>query len=154
MIEIYHKRLYIEGQMSSIRQIGIMGLLTVMIVAGGGAGWWMRANKTGSQAVAGTSVPEKRAVIIVNTGEKRIEKTVENIDGMTALDATREAADGQMEVSGTGGGAFVTGIAGRNVKAENKEFWEMMINNQPAVVGAGTYVVQPGDTVEWRVSTY
>jgi hypothetical protein len=143
MIEIYHKRLYIEGQMSSKKQIGIMILLTVMIVAGGGAGWWMRTQKTAPEAVAGSSVLEEGAVVVVN-----------GVTGETALEATRKTVGGQLEVSGTGSSAFVVGISGRKADSSKREFWEMKINGQTATVGAGSYVLQPGDVIEWRINTY
>lgn len=45
-------------------------------------------------------------------------------------------------------GDMVTGIDGLN--ADDKHFWSFLVNGKEATVGAGTYTIKAGDTVEFR----
>lgn len=77
---------------------------------------------------------------------------VSSFIGKTALEATKSNA--QVEESGTGENSFVVGINGRSADSKKKEFWELVINGAPAQVGAGSYIIQNGDIILWKLSTY
>lgn len=72
----------------------------------------------------------------------------------TALDLTRFAVDGEIKTQGEGKMALVTSINDREADFSKREFWELVVNGEPAQVGAGSYIVQAGDKIEWRISTY
>jgi len=92
----------------------------------------------------------------------REQKTVLNIDnqtydvssfvGKSALDATTNFA--KVEQSGTGQNTFVTGINGKIADPKKKEFWELDANGAETQVGAGSYIIQSGDSILWKISTY
>lgn len=73
-------------------------------------------------------------------------------EGETALELTKRLAE--VKSSGEGGNAFVTEINRRAADQGKKEFWELLINDQQATVGAGAYVVKDGDKITWRIATY
>ena len=50
--------------------------------------------------------------------------------------------------------AFVTKIDQKEALANNKEFWAFYVNGKQAAVGAGSYVAQNNDTIEWKIETY
>ncbi|MEI6533019.1 MAG: DUF4430 domain-containing protein [Candidatus Roizmanbacteria bacterium] len=50
--------------------------------------------------------------------------------------------------------AFVTGINNRLADDSKHEFWALYVNGKQAQVGAGSYIVKQGDTIEWKIETY
>ena len=72
--------------------------------------------------------------------------------GKTALETTTNFA--KVETTGTGQNAFVTGINGRIADPKKKEFWELDANGAETQVGAGSYIIQKGDSILWKLSTY
>lgn len=46
-------------------------------------------------------------------------------------------------------GALVTKIGGKENGADNR-YWQYWVNNQKPEVGAGLYILQAGDIVEWK----
>lgn len=72
--------------------------------------------------------------------------------GKTTLIATQSVA--KVETSGVGTDAFVTAINNRKANTKKHEFWELIINGKPSQVGAGSYTIQNGDSLLWKLSTY
>lgn len=72
--------------------------------------------------------------------------------GKSALEATKSFA--KVEESGTGQNAFVTSINGKSADSKKREFWELVINGQSSQVGSGNYIIQKGDSILWKLSTY
>lgn len=72
--------------------------------------------------------------------------------GKSALEATK--ANIEIQESGTGQNAFVTGINGKVADTKKKEFWELVINDTSAQVGAGSHIIQNGDSILWKLNTY
>lgn len=60
----------------------------------------------------------------------------------------------KIEKSGEGENTFITGLEGRSVDDQKKEFWEFLVNGEQAEVGAGTYAIQNNDKIEWKISNY
>lgn len=67
--------------------------------------------------------------------------------GKTAMEILKAGAE--VIVQDSSFGEFVTTING--VEQTDSEFWLFYINNEPASVGAGDYVTNEGDDVEWRL---
>jgi len=56
----------------------------------------------------------------------------------------------RIETSGTGENAFVTSING--VRSDStKNYWSFSINDEPATVGAGSYVTNNHDNIVWEL---
>lgn len=72
--------------------------------------------------------------------------------GSTALDLLE--ATTRVEFDGAGGSAYVTSIEGRTAQAEKREFWSFYLNGNQAEIGAGSYILQNNDVIEWRIETY
>ena len=91
-------------------------------------------------------------VTISADGEPTVYTDVSVEEGTMALALTQEVA--QVEASGEGEMAFVTSLNGRSASNESREFWAFYVNGEAAQVGAGSYTVQNGDNIEWRIETY
>lgn len=72
--------------------------------------------------------------------------------GKTALDLLKQTT--KLETKGEGKNAFVISINGRSADEKKKEYWSIYINGKPAELGAGSYILQSGDKIEWRIETY
>lgn len=69
------------------------------------------------------------------------------VAGKTVLETLTELA--VVETQKSVYGDYVTGINGVSSSAE--KFWLFYVNGQPATVGAGEYIAQAGDIIEWRL---
>ncbi len=76
---------------------------------------------------------------------------VEFTEGQTALDVTKKVA--KVEMKGEGGQAFVISINERHVDEKKKEFWSLSINGKDSEVVTGSYIVQAGDVIAWKIKT-
>lgn len=72
--------------------------------------------------------------------------------GETALQLLERAQ--VIKTNGSGENAFVVQIGQRLADEKKKEYWSFYVNGQPAQVGAGSYKLTPGDTIEWKIETY
>ncbi|MBI3984267.1 DUF4430 domain-containing protein [Candidatus Microgenomates bacterium] len=79
-------------------------------------------------------------------------KTVAVNSGETALAVLQRVAT--VVTSGEGANAFVTAINGRKADTSKREFWSFYVNGKQAEVGAGSYVLQSNDQIQWRIETY
>ncbi|OGY28264.1 MAG: hypothetical protein A2Z42_01820 [Candidatus Woykebacteria bacterium RBG_19FT_COMBO_43_10] len=136
-------------------------LISIAIVIVAVMGWNLASNnqpetpQPAPTSVADTQVGAARATVTINPGNGGNVLSVQDVvaeEGETALDLTKKVAD--VVTSGEGEMAFVTSIDGRAADSSKNEFWELVINGEPAKVGAGSYTVQDGDKIEWRISTY
>lgn len=91
---------------------------------------------------------EQKTVLTI--GNQSID--ISSFVGKSALEATINFA--KIEESGTGQNAFVTSIDGKVADSKKRQFWELVINGVSAQVGAGSYIVQKGDSILWKLSTY
>jgi hypothetical protein len=81
------------------------------------------------------------------------EVSYEGVAGVTAL-VQLQTLDPVVEMTGEGEMAFVTGINGRVADESKNEFWAFYINDESAQVGAGTYVMEDGDIITWKLETF
>jgi hypothetical protein len=77
---------------------------------------------------------------------------VSSFIGKTALEATESTVE--VVTNGTGENAFVTSIDGREADAKKREFWEFLINGSQSQVGAGSYIVQNNDQIQWKITNF
>jgi hypothetical protein len=77
---------------------------------------------------------------------------ISNFIGKTALEATQSMI--KVVTSGSGINAFVTSIDGREADANRREFWEFLINGSQSQVGAGSYIVQNNDQIQWKITNF
>lgn len=110
---------------------------------------------TSTRNAAVEQVNTVSASITITPGEEEQILSAQEVkvnEGKTALDLTEKVAD--VETSGEGEMAFVTSINDREADASKNEFWELIINGEPAQVGAGSYEIKDGDKIEWRIATF
>ncbi len=72
--------------------------------------------------------------------------------GTTALDLLRTQT--KIATQGEGTQAFVTKIGSREVDPKNREYWSFEVNGKEAPVGAGSYLLQNGDSIVWLLKNY
>lgn len=71
----------------------------------------------------------------------------------TALDLLKQTTSSAVTV-GENENAYVVGINGIKAEEEKKEFWSFYVNGKLAPVGAGSYILQEGDKIEWKKENY
>lgn len=134
----------------------IAGLLVTIVVLG--SGYFVATNFPSQNETKVDSTQQDvktlKVSVVLNFGEEEKTNTYSlNLEsGKTALEATKKVAD--VVTSGEGELAFVTSIRDREADSDKNEFWEFVINGEPAQIGAGSYVVKNGDKLEWRISTF
>lgn len=130
-------------------------LLLLVFVLLLGFGFWnlkLRNQKTVVQNEK--TVVEYRANLTISDGQDVKSYDVSQFIGKSALEATNAVLDGKMTTNGTGTNAFVTSINGRIADPKKHEFWELDANGAETQVGAGSYIIQNGDKIEWKINTY
>lgn len=100
-----------------------------------------------------TSEKTEKIKVTIKADSQEKSYQVEAAVGKTALETTKLATS-DIETTGEGQSAFITAINGRQADPNKKEFWKLVINNEDAKVGAGSYTVQKGDTISWEIDTY
>lgn len=145
--------------MKNLQNWIIIGILALVAIFGGG--YYLSQNKadepgkqTTNVATESSQVKNFVASLQINDGENIVSYDLVDGEGQTALEVTQKATGGQVETSGEGINAFVTSINGRKADDSKKEYWELVVNDKPASVGAGSYKVKNGDAITWRISKY
>jgi hypothetical protein len=77
---------------------------------------------------------------------------ISNFVGKTALEATE--AKTIVITNGTGTNAFVASINNRIADTKKREFWEFDVNGKEAEVGAGSYILNNHDEIEWKITNF
>lgn len=90
--------------------------------------------------------------IIHPTKESKKYIDVRFVEDQTVLDLTKKVVD--IGAEGDGEMAFVTSIDGTKADSKKREFWALYVNGKMAEVGAGSYKVQNGDAITWKIETY
>ncbi|QAY71295.1 DUF4430 domain-containing protein [Xylanimonas protaetiae] len=81
------------------------------------------------------------------------EVSYDGVAGLTALELLLRL-DPTATATGEGANAFVTAIGGRAADPTKNEFWAFYVNGEQAQVGAGTYEMQDGDKITWKLETF
>lgn len=90
------------------------------------------------------------SVLVPGAKEKTISLSVPS--DATALEALEQFFP--VETTGKGPEAYITAINAYKASSEKKEFWAFYVNNKQAAVGAGSYKLQNGDVIIWKIETY
>ena len=98
------------------------------------------------------NVQELKTTLAINGDSGTESFDVSGFIGKTALAATE--ANAKVVTTGTGVNAFVTSINGRSADSKKHEFWELDANGNETQVGAGSYIIQKGDSILWKLNTY
>jgi cell division protein YceG involved in septum cleavage len=98
------------------------------------------------------AVQEIKTTLSVDEGSGPKSFDISGFIGKTALDATQSGF--KVVTNGTGVNAFITGIDKRMVNSKKHEFWQFDVNGSEAQVGAGSYIIQKGDSILWHINTY
>ncbi len=72
--------------------------------------------------------------------------------GKTALDLLEKYS--KVGLQGNGVNAFVTTIDGLTADASKRKYWAFYVNGKLADVGAGSYKLQNGDKIVWKIESY
>jgi len=73
--------------------------------------------------------------------------------GKTVLEATESSLE-EIKTEGTGKNAYITSLNGKTADTNKNEFWELIINEKPSEVGAGSYIINKGDKIVWQINTF
>jgi Tfp pilus assembly major pilin PilA len=126
--------------------------LIVTVLANIGIFYW---NKT-YYAETTAQIEEQKQISVLHTiyfsSEDAIEEKKQVPEGATALDLLKQTTN--LVVQGEGELAFVTQIGSRKADDSKKEFWAFYVNGKQAETGAGSYQLQQGDHIEWKIETY
>ena len=99
-------------------------------------------------------VQEIKANLAINDGRNQKSFDISAFVGKTALEATQTILNGNIVTKGTGTNAFITSLEGKAADSGKHEFWELDVNGAQTQVGAGSYIIQAGDQVVWKISNY
>ncbi len=132
-----------------VKKALIIGLVVTLAVFLAGGVYIATQKAVEKPVVAGTNTNVSDE-ITVRVGE--FEKKVGYVEGMTALEVTKIATNSEVVAQGEGTEAYVLEILGQSL--DKREFWEFLINDQTALVGAGSYKVKSGDKIEWKISKF
>lgn len=127
-------------------------LIPFLILLAIGVGTVYLAGKSAKKELSPTNVQKLSVSLTINSGTDTKSFDISGYIGKTALDAT--GANAKVETSGTGTNAFVTAIDNRAADSKKHEFWELLVNGKAAEVGAGSYIIQNGDQIQWHINTY
>ena len=114
--------------------------------------WQVRIKNSESKIQGEKTVQENTSLLKIDDGKNLQSFDVSEFIGKTALEATESKA--KVITSGTGANAFVTSINGREADIKKREFWEFIVNGSQAQVGAGSYIIQNNDEIQWKISNY
>jgi len=125
----------------------IIYLILFLALLFGGYNVWRVMRAPVQPPVAQQSkIQVREKIVLGETGEF---KEYEVASDTTALELLQQTA--QVKVQGEGTNAFVTEINGRAGDVKRKEYWSFNLNGSPAGVGAGSYSLQEGDQIEWKI---
>jgi hypothetical protein len=126
-------------------------LLAIILLFGlGFLGFKLLSKKTTIQSEK--AIQQVSASLKISDGTNVQSFDISGFVGKTALVATQ--ANTPVIATGTGVNAFITAINSRAADAKKHEFWELDANGSETQVGAGSYIIQNRDKIEWKINTY
>jgi hypothetical protein len=126
--------------------------LVVTVLANIGIYYWNKTYYT--KITAQTEAQKEISVLhtIYFSAENATEEKIQVPEGATALDLLKQTNN--LVVKGEGELAFVTQIGSRKADDSKKEFWAFYVNGKQAEISPGSYQLQQGDHIEWKIETY
>lgn len=117
-----------------------------------GFGFWNLKLRNQKTTVQNEKVQQITASLKISDGINIKSFDISGFIGKTALEATQ--ANTKVIATGTGANTFITGLGEKITDTKKHEFWELIANGAQTQVGAGSYIIQNGDKIEWKISTY
>lgn len=114
--------------------------------------WQVRIKNSESKIQGEKTVQENTSLLKINDGKNLQSFDVSEFIGKTALEATESKA--RVATNGTGVNAFVISIDGIEANTNRREFWEFIVNGSQAQVGAGSYIIQNNDEIQWKITNF
>jgi hypothetical protein len=127
----------------------ILPLAVILII---GFTYWQSKITNSIPINTGETSAQKPSAVLVIDGKNSGVFDISNSVGKTALEATESKVT--VNTKGSGTDAYVISINGYEAGAEKHEFWEFNVNGNQAPVGAGSYIVQNNDEIQWKISNY
>jgi hypothetical protein len=125
-------------------------LLIIIVVSFGF--WQIKTKNIASQVQNEKTVQKESATLNIKTGDDFQSFDISEFVGKTALSATESKSS--VVTSGTGVNAYITSINGVEADAKKHEFWEFLVNGSQAQVGAGSYIIENGNEIQWKISNF
>jgi len=114
--------------------------------------WQVRIKNSESKIQGEKTVQENTSLLKIDDGKNLQSFDVSEFIGKTALEATESKV--RVATNGTEVNAFVTSIGGREADTKKREFWEFIVNGSQAQVGAGSYIIQNNDEIQWKIINF
>jgi len=113
--------------------------------------WQIRIKNSESKVQGEKTVQKVSAVLKV--GDTDLQSfDISDFVGKSALEATESKL--KVITNGTGANAFVTSIDEIEANTNKREFWEFIVNGVQAQVGAGSYIIQNNDQIQWKITNF
>lgn len=132
----------------------LFSLLLLVIVVGAGCVTNTKTqNDTGKVEGASTEMVSDLDVNLTITAddESTTYSTVAR-EGFSVLDVLQLASDEndfELETQESSFGVYINGLAGKT-GGDNNKYWMYYVNNESATVGVADYVVEDGDSIEFK----
>lgn len=124
-------------------------VIATLVIAGGLFWFTMGTTTTETTPTNQTPTEQVEAQNTITVNEDGTVVTYEGIAGEIVLDTMKAGIAVRTDVNDFG--EFVTGIG--EVDADSSEnFWGYTVNGEFAQVGAGEYVAEEGDQIEWQLT--
>jgi hypothetical protein len=127
-------------------------ILPVLVILTLGFVFWQIKTNNFNIKIQSEKVVQKvsAGLIIGDTDPQSFD--ISDFVGKNALEATESKL--KVITNGTGVNAFVTSIGGREADTKKREFWEFKVNRSQAQVGAGSYIIQNNDEIQWKITNF
>jgi hypothetical protein len=133
------------------KQSIITAVIVAVVLLGGGAGaYYLTQNNT----PAASEKTENNAETADKTSDFTFENNVltfKGKEGVTAEEILKEYPG--VVMTGSGEMAYVTSVNDIVPNPDN-EYWSFNINDEPSMVGVGSYVTKDGDIMTLQISTF
>lgn len=113
--------------------------------------WQIKIKDTESKIQGAKTVQKVSALLKIGVTDPKF-FDISDFVGKSALEATESKL--KVITNGTGVNAFVTSIDEIKANTNKREFWEFIVNGSQAQVGAGSYIIQNNDQIQWKITNY
>lgn len=138
-------------------------LAVVALLIGFGAGYLIGLNdrrpvSAPSPVEQPAAFQEAKASVMLDFGDDKI-KTALDLPfsaGATALDILKIAAEShklEVQTKDYGNLGIMVIKIGERENGQGEKYWQYWVNNRHPDVGAGAYLVQPDDVIEWKFTS-
>lgn len=133
-----------------------LSIIALLVLAGGAALFlWNNNSSEPTTTPAATETASTVRASITVDGATYNTEIAEGSTLLAFMEKTQEETAFSFTGKNTEGiGFFVEEINGVTSTSEERSFWAYYVNGQQAQVGVSDYIVQSGDTIEWKKETY